>query len=202
MATICLLVVISTVFAVRWILSRNRIRRLALEMNLRVLSDEMTQIKTELAGSREECQNLHDEAATNADKFRRQSAIAFLSKFEWVEKLGNMCLDADVSPNSSRALQTKVKEELSGFKKELTDIVNANRDNLIARIEAQCPSLTGSEMDYVVLSCAGLSQRVIAFLLSKTPQSVYNLKSRARAKISSEAPALFAEYCALTSSTR
>ena len=171
-------------------------------MNLRVLSDEMTQIKTELAESREECTSLHDEAATNADKFRRQSAIAFLSKFEWVEKLGNMCLDADVSPNSSRALQTKVKEELSGFKKELTDIVNANRDNLIARIEAQCPSLTGSEMDYVVLSCAGLSQRVIAFLLSKTPQSVYNLKSRARAKISSNAPALFAEYCALTAATR
>ncbi len=197
-----LLLAISAFFAVRWILSRNRNRRLALEMNLRVLSEAMSQIKTELAGSREECQNLHDEAATNADKFRRQSAIAFLSKFEWVEKLGNMCLDADVSPNSSRALQTKVKEELSGFKKELTDIVNANRDNLIARIEAQCPSLTGSEMDYVVLSCAGLSQRVIAFLLSKTPQSVYNLKSRARAKISSEAPALFAEYCALTSSTR
>ncbi len=201
LATICLLVVMSTVFAVRWILSRNRVKRLALEMNLRVLSEAMSQIKAELAESREECTSLHDEAATNADKFRRQSAIAFLSKFEWVEKLGNMCLDADMSPNSSRTLQSKVKEELSGFKKELTDIVNANRDNLIARIEAQCPSLTGSEMDYVVLSCAGLSQRVIAFLLSKTPQSVYNLKSRARAKISSEAPALFAEYCALTSST-
>ncbi len=198
---ICVLLVGLMIFAARLISVRNRNKRLALEMNLRVLSDEMTQIKTELVGSREECKNLHDEAATNAIMFRKQSALVFLSKFEWVEKLGNMYLDADASPNSSRTLQTKVKEELSGFKKELTDMVNANSDNLIARIEAQRPSLTASEMDYVVLSCVGLSPRVIAFLLSKTVPTIYNIKSKVRTKLKAEAPALFGEYCALASAT-
>ncbi len=199
---ICALLVCLMVFAFRLVYVHNRVRRLTLEMNLRVLSNEMTQIKTELAKSQKECTSLHDEAATNADKLRRQSAIAFLSKFEWVEKLGNMYLDADAAPNSSRALQTKVKEELSGFKKELTDMVNANSDNLIARIEAQCPSLTASEMDYMVLSCVGLSPRVIAFLLSKTVPTIYNIKSKVRTKLKAEAPALFGEYCALASATR
>ena len=198
---ICVLLVGLMIFAARLISVRNRNKRLALEMNLRVLSDEMTQIKTELTKSQKECTSLHDEAATNADKLRRQSAIAFMSRFAWVEKLGNMYLDSDLTPNTPQALHRKVKEELStvklsSFKMELIDIVNAHRDNLITHIETRCPSLTKAEMDYIVLSCAGLSQRVIAFLLCKTVQSVYNLKSRVRTKIKTEAPDLLDEHCA------
>ncbi|MBP3535494.1 MAG: hypothetical protein J6J53_05715, partial [Muribaculaceae bacterium] len=212
-AVFCLLLALSLFFLVIYLKKQHRLRRLQSERDLFVLAAEFERLKNENKAAQQlfsqERQDTDSTIATlNSEiaKSRNLCNELFISRFSWIDKLGNIYLDSDLASNTQQALHKKVKEELSAvklsrFKKELVDIVNTYYDNLITRIEAQRPSLTASEMDYVVLSCVGLSPRVIAFLLSKTVPTIYNIKSKVRTKLKAEAPALFGEYCALASAT-
>ena len=253
MGLVGLFVAIAAFFAVRWLLLRNRNRRLALEMNLRVLSEAMTQIKAELdesqcklttsleelaesrdklaasreelaasqdklaasreelaanqdklaesrnelAASKQECATLHDDAADRnreLEMFRQKSAIAFLGKFAWLEKLGNMYLDADMSNSSKEGVlykevaRTVSATNIKKLTAEMTAELTRHDGGIIGGINGL--SLAPSEKQILLYFLAGFSHRVICMLTGKSDSSIYNIKKRLRHKLQNTKSAL------------
>lgn len=209
MAIICLLVIISSFFAFRYVSSRNRNKRLALEVNLRLLSDEMSQIKTELAQSREafdasrqEFSTLYGDASDlngELELFRQQSAIALLGKFAWVEKLGNMYLDADMSSSKEQNLYRKVAGSMSATNlRKLTDEMTAELarygDGIVDKINEL--DLAPSEKQVLLYTLAGFSVRIICMLTGKSNNAIYSIKKRLKLKLQKAESSLATELLA------
>ena len=176
MTIISALLLLAAILLFRWRATRQRNRRMELEMNLRVLSDEMAQIKTELAKSQKECQTLNDDIAK-----------LFIDKFSWIEKFGSLYLDADMpGPIKERSLVQKMSEVLSSanLKKQLSDMVTELRRHDCEFIyEIDRLGLLESEKQLLVCMHFGFSTRVICLLTGKTQASIYNLKKRLRQKL-------------------
>ncbi len=122
----------------------------------------------------------------------------FVDKFAWIEELGNIYIDAEASKTSSDRAKKDMAKRLASvknpqFMRELIDAINQYRNNLIARITAECPYISESERNIIALLCANLSTRVIAYILDMKPQSVYNAKSSIKKKLELTNPDLLQE---------
>ncbi len=225
------LLVCLMIFAVRLISVRNHNKRLALEMNLRALADERTQIKAELdknreelasnrqelalnmedliasrnelAASRRECSALHADAAKytrNLNVLRQKIAIAFLMEFSWVEKMGNIYLDAGLSTSSKeKKLYKAVAETVSPISmKKLTDkmIAELSRHDGGIMDEIDSLGLAPSEKQVLLYFLAGFSHRVICMLTGKSDNATYNIKKRLKHKLQNSKSALTDELLA------
>lgn len=122
----------------------------------------------------------------------------FMDKYSWIEELGNIFLDTEASKNSANRAVNIMKKRLdsvrnSQFLPQLVDVINHYRNNIIARITAECPSISETEMHIIALMCANLSTRIISFILDVKPQSIYNAKSSVKKKLESANPELLRE---------
>lgn len=122
----------------------------------------------------------------------------FMSKYAWVEQLGNIFLDAEAAKPASSRIIKEIKQKLDAvrtrrFIEELIEIINRYRNGLIDRVASGCHQISRSEQEILALLCANLSPRIIAFILDMKQQSVYNAKSSIKRKIERSDPALLTE---------
>lgn len=122
----------------------------------------------------------------------------FMDKFSWIEELGNIFLDSEVSKTTKNRAIRDIQKRLDQVKAkrfipELIGIINRYRNNLINRIRSECPIISDSEIDIIALLCANLSPRIIGFILNIKLQSVYNAKSSIKKKLESTNPNIFHE---------
>lgn len=153
---------------------------------------------------------LRDDQITNASTINALQAqieaggIAaqelFLTKYSWIEELGNIFLDAEVSKSATNRVMRDLKSKLDKvktreFAEELVGIINKYRNNLMARVSAEVPSITDSERTILSLLSAHLSPRIISFILGIKPQSIYNAKHSIKTKLEAGHPALLDDLC-------
>ncbi len=185
--------------------NRQKTRRLQLERNLAILESEYKFIKSQLEHSKDKISEKQKRIVSLEEEvyglyyLRRLSYQTFLNQFSWIEKLGNIYLDAEASKSTTtdRAIKD-IKKNLDEvrtkqFIPSLINLINQYRNNLIERISTECPSILKSELDILALLCANFSPRIISFILSIKPQSIYNAKSSIKRKIEKANPALLSE---------
>lgn len=131
-------------------------------------------------------------------KSKQQTKLAFINKFAWIEDRGMLYLDVCHQNKAAEAAYKKLESTLNkvrsaAFKKELEDIINLNRDNLITRLREECPKLTQSELTLLLYMCAGLSLKVITCILNKQGNALYNQKHRIRNKLEEYYPEMLSE---------
>ncbi len=206
--SIIALFVIGTLCLMLWGLrlkaSKQRIQN---ENTIQILSCDYERLKKELEANAsvihklqqgvEDLSQQAENAAKNVEVFKHQAAVAFLQRFSWVNKLGNLYLDAELSSNNSvQHLYKNVTDELRASK----------RNSFVSAIEKKCKeenrdlwdeinalNLIDSEKEMLLLFLSGVSTRVICFISGKSPASVYNLKKRIKAKLHENATP-FAQY--------
>ncbi|MDE6427760.1 MAG: hypothetical protein K2K59_02275 [Muribaculaceae bacterium] len=122
----------------------------------------------------------------------------FISRFAWIEDLGNVFIDADLTTQSSNRALKGLKKKLDSVKtkkfiSELKEIINKYYNNLIERLVTECPSISESELTIFALLYVNLSPRIISFILNIQPQSVYNAKSSIKRKLEHSNRSLLSE---------
>lgn len=206
--SIMALFIISTLCLMLWglRLKANK-QRIQNENAIQVLSSDYERLKMELEENAsvihklqqgvEDLSQKADNAINNVEVFKHQAAVAFLQRFSWVNKLGNLYLDAELSSNNSgQHLYKNVTDELRASK----------RNSFVSVIEKTCKeenrdlwdeiyalNLINSEKEMLLLFLSGVSTRVICFISGKSPASVYNIKKRIKAKLK-ENTNPFAQY--------
>lgn len=111
-----------------------------------------------------------------------------MSQFKWVEEIGSIYLDVVNSKADRKIAFAKLEKSLSNvrdekFQRKIENQINIYRNGLIERIRQNCPKLVDAEMRLIVYACAGLSTRILAFILEKNENSVYNQKHRIKRKM-------------------
>lgn len=124
----------------------------------------------------------------------------FLSKYSWIEELGNIFIDAESSKGSTNRAMKDLKKRLDTVKTQqfidlLIDVINKYNHNIINRTKSECPAITDSELKILALLCANLSTRIISFILNITPRTVYNAKSSIKRKLEEYTPEILSELC-------
>lgn len=121
----------------------------------------------------------------------------FISKYAWIEELGNIFIDAETSKASNRAMKDLKKRldtvKTRKFIEHLIEVINKYCNNLIKRVENECPAITESELTILALLCANLSTRIISFILNITPRRVYNAKYSIKRKLEKDSPEILHE---------
>lgn len=122
----------------------------------------------------------------------------FMSKYAWIEELGNIFIDAETSKASTSRAMKDLKQRLDTVKTQqfierLIEVINKYCDNLINRVKCECPTITDSERTILALFCANLSTRIISFILNITPRSVYNAKYSIKCKLVQASPNILHE---------
>lgn len=127
----------------------------------------------------------------------RQTKLAFINQFSWIEDLGMFYFDvshqnraAEIAYNKLKASLDKVRSK--SFQKDLANIINQNRDNLMLRVR-ECSKLIESERVLILYMCAGLSLKVITCILKKEGNALYNQKHRIKGKLEEFYPTLLDE---------
>lgn len=169
------------------------------ENTIHILTSDYEKIKNDFEGKsaeiiqlRQNIQHLsqqYDTAEQNYIKLRQEVSVAFLNKFSWVNKLGVLYLDSNLSGDKNEhLLYKKVSEELAVSKrKSLLSIIgkenNEHSRELLQEIEAL--NLIPSEKEMLLLFMAGVSTRVICYITDKTAASIYSIKNRIKSKLQS-----------------
>lgn len=121
----------------------------------------------------------------------------FISKYAWIEELGNIFIDAETSKASNRAMKDLKKKldtvKTRKFIEHLIEVINKYCNNILKRVENECPTITESERTVLSLLCANLSTRIISFILNITPRTVYNAKSSIKHKLEKDSPEILHE---------
>lgn len=122
----------------------------------------------------------------------------FMSKYAWIEELGNIFIDAESSKVSTNRAMRDLKKRLDTvktqkFTENLTEVINKYCNNLINRVKSECPTITDSERKILALLCANLSTRIISFILNISPRTVYNVKHSIKCKLETNAPTILLE---------
>lgn len=123
----------------------------------------------------------------NVAAMREVGNRAFVQRFEWMEKIGTMAIEAPLGKQRSARYNRLIDEELNSirleeYQQELEGIINSSSNNLIERLRSRC-GLTEEEVRMAVYMCGGLSARVVGLLLGIRNDVVYNRRSRLRNKI-------------------
>ncbi len=129
---------------------------------------------------------------------KRIAKLAFINQFAWIEERGMLYLDVYHRKQAAEAAYKELESSLDkagskSFRKELEDIINRNRDNLILRLREQCPKLTRTELTLLIYLCAGLSLKVITCIFKKQGNALYNQKHRIKCKLEEFYPEFFNE---------
>lgn len=134
---------------------------------------------------------------SNIAESNRQTKLAFINQFSWIEDWGRLYLDvshqdraAEIAYNRLRSSLDKVRSK--SFQKDLENIINQNRGNLILRLR-ECHKLIESERILILYLCAGLSLKVITCILKKEGNALYNQKHRIKSKLDEFYPDLLEE---------
>lgn len=122
----------------------------------------------------------------------------FMSKYAWIEELGNIFIDAELSKTSTTRAMNDLKKRLDTVKTRqfidhLIEVINKYCNNLINRVKSECPAITESERTILALLCANLSTRIISFILNIKPQSIYNAKYSIKRKLEKHSPSILQE---------
>lgn len=121
-----------------------------------------------------------------------------MSQFKWVEEVGSIYLDVINSKADRKLAFARLEKSLSNvrdekFQRKIEAQINTYRNGLIERIRQNCPKLVDSEVRLIVYACAGLSTRILAFILEKNENSVYSQKHRIKKKMEMYYPELLSE---------
>ena len=127
----------------------------------------------------------------NREKIAAQEL--FISKYAWIEELGNIFIDAETSKESTNRAMKDLKKKLDSVKTQqfienMIEVINEYCNNLIKRVEHECPAITESERTILALLCANFSTRIISFILNITPRTVYNAKYSIKRKLEKDTP--------------
>lgn len=129
-----------------------------------------------------------DEMRTHTRQTRTTIGRLFRESHNAIEMAANMLLDTDASRSGAEGVMRRLRQQIDRYRSAefiagLETAVNADCDNVIARMRADVPSLTDGDITIALYSAAGLSPRVICLLLDCTPTSLYNKKYRLKRKI-------------------
>lgn len=176
-----------------------RSTRIKHENTIHVLTSDYEKIKNDLEGKSAEITQLYQDiqhlsrqnASVEEDysKLRQEVSVAFLNKFSWVNKLGVLYLDSNLSEDKSEhLLYKKISEELAISKrKSLSSIIekenNEHSRELLHEIDTL--NLISSEKEMLLFFMAGVSTRVICYITDKSPASIYSIKTRIKSKLQS-----------------
>lgn len=121
-----------------------------------------------------------------------------ISSFSWIEKLGNIYIDATNTNSAQKVAYKKLEDSIKkirgiDFQRTLESIIDNHRNNIITRIRKSCPKIIESEISLIVYSCVGFSSRVIACLLDKNENAIYSQKYRIHKKLQQEYPDIIDE---------
>lgn len=155
--------------------------------------DEVLLVSSEFAEMRAELKREIDHKNNEVQEL-------FMSKYSWIEELGNIFIDAESSKVSTDRAMKDLKKRLDTVKTQqfidqLTDVINKYNHNIINRTKSECPAITDSELKILALLCANLSTRIISFILNITPRTVYNAKSSIKRKLEEHTPEILSELC-------
>lgn len=138
-----------------------------------------------------------DQLRNNITESIRQTKLAFINQFSWIENQGMLYIDvchqdkaAEIAYNRLKSTLDKVRSK--PFRKNLENIINRHRDNLMLRLR-DCNKLVESERILILYLCAGLSLKVITCILKKDGNSLYNQKHRIKGKLEEFYPDLLEE---------
>lgn len=202
---IALFVCIILSIYLRLIKKDHKAKALESKQHILLISAELSNLKHQHKQERERFNAIQSVDASTIHSLQEQIQAAnlaaqslFMDKYSWIEELGNIYLDAEISKSSSNRAMRELKKRLDTVKNtqfipQLTDVINKYRNNLITRITTNCPSISESEKNIIVLLCANLSTRIIAYLLDIKHQSIYNAKSTIKKKLESSCPELIQE---------
>lgn len=128
-----------------------------------------------------------------ADNERNRAVVAdlFRRQFEAVDRFASMqyeCADDRKLAASYGREAVKLVKNLAPDSAELAkleDYINRQQDNLMLRLDRAFPQLSKTERIIYMYAVIGLSPRAMSVLLDITIESVYNRKSRLKAKLKS-----------------
>lgn len=163
----------------------------ALKENTNAIVGERDSLKEKTAKLQEEKRSLESDLTLAISK-------SVMSQFKWVEEVGSIYLDVVNSKADRKLAFAKLEKSLSNvrdekFQRKIEGQINKHRNGLIDRIRQNCPKLVDTEMRLIVYACAGLSTRVLALILQKNENSVYNQKHRVKKKMGMYYPKLLSE---------
>lgn len=170
-----------------------------LTLNQKIQAEQMSvrEMQSMLNKERES----HHQTVINLNQQINRGQIAaqelFISKYAWIEELGNIFIDAETSKASNRAMKDLKKRldtvRTRKFIEHLIEVINKYCHNLIKRVENECPAITESELTILALLCANLSIRIISFILNITPRTIYNAKYSIKRKLEKDSPKILHE---------
>ncbi|MBD5361015.1 MAG: hypothetical protein HDR87_09970 [Bacteroides sp.] len=126
---------------------------------------------------------------SNINQLKQRASAAFLNQFAWIEHIGNVFIDAELSAkvNHKRVIE-QIRTRLQfNSPQELTSNIEqsiAESDETLWK-ELNQIDLKDIEKAVVYLSIINVSTRVISLIIGKSPSAIYNIKSRAKAKLKS-----------------
>lgn len=189
-AIACGLAVILLVFVIYGIKFRAKTARVQLENDFLMLNQEYHRIKLLKVEEERRSNDLSSEVdslTAELNYLSKQSSLAFVKHFSWIDKLGNMLIDADISPErKEKILYKRVSDEIKAtgrisIAKEIEQEIKDNSPAVSAQIDAL--GLIPSEKEVVLYVFAGFSVRVISMLTKKSARSIYNLRARIKSKL-------------------
>ena len=200
-----ILVIIVSVTILLYLLNRRKAQTILFQNELIAVSNSFAELKRTYNQDVQQLKQAEEATQTELMQLQEQiikSRVAsqelMLSRFAWIEELGKIYLDTYEGKYHPKDVMAEIKDKLKvvkskSFISDTAEIINQYRNNIISRIAAECPQISQSELNILVLLCANLSPRIISFILNIIPQSVYNAKSAIKRKISAENPSLLSE---------
>lgn len=186
---------------------RNHNTHIEAENAIHSLYADCEKLQKEVLANQNEITQLHQ----NIERLSQQSAhteqaycclkheisVAFLHKFSWINKLGALYLDANLSGDKSEhILYKKVSEEICISKRTpfISIIENGCKEQYNSLLsEMSAINLIRSEKEMLLFFMAGVSTRVISYITDKSPASIYSIKNRIKNKLQ-EANTPFSQY--------
>lgn len=119
----------------------------------------------------------------------------FKEQFELINRLGGTYYEHQDTKSEQNAIFDEVKAEIKKLgadqntKRELEQIVNACKDNIMLKIRAQIPQIKEVDLELLCYLFAGFSHRTIGIFTQDKVANIYTRKCRLRSKITnSKAP--------------
>lgn len=115
----------------------------------------------------------------------------FKEQFELINRLGDTYYKCQDTKSEQDAIFDEVKAEIKKLgtdqttKRELEQIVNACKDNIMLKIRAQIPQIKEVDLELLCYLFAGFSHRAIGIFTQDKVANIYTRKCRLRSKIAS-----------------
>ncbi|MDE6512636.1 MAG: hypothetical protein K2L05_00430 [Muribaculaceae bacterium] len=127
--------------------------------------------------------------ASRGDVGRLESKLNNLleSRFALIDSLCQTYYESQGTKTERKAIVDKVKSEIEAARtdslQEMEQAVNDCRNNLIATVRSNCPTLKTNDLQLLVYLASGLSTRTISLLLGESIEVIYKRKSRLKSRL-------------------